>query len=98
MAKGCSNNTYEEARKQRLEENKKRFEDLGISRISKSLTEITSSAKKTPHHLPKRKPNNTNIEVEPTRASRARKPVPSCREDLMMGIQTPQRRKRKKHD
>ncbi|KAL2317350.1 hypothetical protein Fmac_031226 [Flemingia macrophylla] len=26
MAKGCSNNTYEEARKQRLEENKKRFE------------------------------------------------------------------------
>ncbi|KAL2317357.1 hypothetical protein Fmac_031233 [Flemingia macrophylla] len=96
MAKGCSNNTYEEARKQRLEENKKRFEDLGISRISKNLTEITSSAKKTLHHLPKRKPKNTNIEVEPRRSSRARKPVPSYREDVGIDIQPLRKRSRSK--
>ncbi|CAL9244057.1 unnamed protein product, partial [Arabidopsis halleri] len=36
---------YEEARKLRLQENHKRFQDLGISQISKTLTQIT---KKTP--------------------------------------------------
>ncbi|XP_029124522.1 putative B3 domain-containing protein At5g58280 [Cajanus cajan] len=92
MAKGCSNNEYEKARKQRLEENKKRFEDLGISRISKNLTEITSSAKKTLHHLPKLKPKKTNGEVEPRRSSRVRNPVPSYREDV--SIDLPPLRKR----
>ncbi|KAK7385634.1 hypothetical protein VNO78_31382 [Psophocarpus tetragonolobus] len=95
MAKGCINNTYEEARKQRLEENKKRFQDLGISRISKNLTEVTSSAKKkTPHHLPKLTPKKTNIKVEvvPRRSSRVRNPVCSYREDV--SIDLPPLRKR----
>ncbi|XP_022637751.1 uncharacterized protein LOC106764146 [Vigna radiata var. radiata] len=82
MAKRRTNNTYEDARKQRLEENKKRFEDLGILRISKNLTEITSSAKKTRHHVPKLKSKKSNTEVEPRRSSRVRNPVPSYREDV----------------
>ncbi|KAL2665098.1 hypothetical protein GLYMA_02G237500v4 [Glycine max] len=92
MAKGCSNNTYEEARKQRLEENKKRFEDLGISRISKNLTEIASSAKKKLRHVPKQKTKKTNVEVEPRRSSRVRNPVRSYREDV--NIDLPPLRKR----
>ncbi|RZC82615.1 hypothetical protein C5167_045395 [Papaver somniferum] len=49
MAKGtCDNNSYEEARKQRLEENKKRFEDLGIAKITKTLSEFTKMGKESP--------------------------------------------------
>ncbi|KAL9316441.1 hypothetical protein ACSQ67_017442 [Phaseolus vulgaris] len=92
MAKSRTSNTYEEARKQRLEENKKRFEDLGISRISKNLNEITSSAKKRQHHVPKPKPKNTNGEVEPRRSSRVRNPVASYQEDV--SIHLPALRKR----
>ncbi|XP_047177220.1 putative B3 domain-containing protein At5g58280 isoform X3 [Vigna umbellata] len=92
MRKGGTINTYEEARKQRLEENKKRFEDLGISRISKNLTEITSSAKKSGHHVHKLKPKKSNGEVEPRRSSRVRNPVPSYREDV--SIHLPALRKR----
>ncbi|KAK7372246.1 hypothetical protein VNO80_05620 [Phaseolus coccineus] len=92
MAKGRTSNTYEEARKQRLEENKKRFEDLGISRISKNLTEITSSAKKREHHVPKLQPKKTNGEVEPRRSSRVRNPVASYQEDV--SIHLPALRKR----
>ncbi|CAI0415678.1 unnamed protein product, partial [Linum tenue] len=36
-------NTYEEARKQRVEENRKRFKDLGISDLSKSLSKTSNS-------------------------------------------------------
>ncbi|KAI3987069.1 hypothetical protein MKX01_036859 [Papaver californicum] len=32
-----ANNSYEEARKQRLEENKRRFQDLGVAKIAESL-------------------------------------------------------------
>ncbi|KAG2391406.1 putative B3 domain-containing protein [Vigna angularis] len=92
MRKGGTINTYEEARKQRLEENKKRFEDLGISRISKNLTEITSSAKKSGHHVHKPKPKKSNGEVEPRQSSRVRNPVPSYREDV--SIHLPALRKR----
>ncbi|CAL0315679.1 unnamed protein product [Lupinus luteus] len=91
MAKGCANNTYEEARKQRLEENKKRFEDLGISKISKNLTEVTTPVKKTHHHLPKSK-SKTNDVVEPRRSSRVRNPITSYSEDV--GIDLPTLRKR----
>ncbi|CAK8537976.1 unnamed protein product [Lathyrus sativus] len=81
MAKGCSSNNYEEARKLRLEENKKRFEDLGISTISKKLTEIASPAKKSANRLytPKSK---AIVVVEPRRSSRARNPVPSYSEEF----------------
>ncbi|CAJ1970787.1 unnamed protein product [Sphenostylis stenocarpa] len=92
MAKGCTSNSYEDARKQRLEENKKRFEDLGISRISKNLTEITRSAKKKLHDTPKLKPKKRDDEVERRRSSRVRNPVPSYREDV--SIHLPSLRKR----
>ncbi|KAI3934735.1 hypothetical protein MKW92_028205 [Papaver armeniacum] len=49
MAKGtCDNISYEEARKQRLEENKKRFQDLGIAKITKTLSEVTKMGKESP--------------------------------------------------
>ncbi|OIW04418.1 hypothetical protein TanjilG_32610 [Lupinus angustifolius] len=91
MAKGCANNTYEEARKQRLEENKKRFEDLGISKISKTLTEVTTPVKKTHHHLPKSKSKSNDL-VEPRRSSRTRNPIASYSEEA--GIDLPTLRKR----
>ncbi|EEF29041.1 DNA binding protein, putative [Ricinus communis] len=47
VADNGNSNTYEEARKLRLKENKKRFEDLGISKISKSLSNLTTPEKKT---------------------------------------------------
>ncbi|WJX94596.1 hypothetical protein P8452_75999 [Trifolium repens] len=81
MAKGCSSNNYEEARKQRLEENKKRFEDLGISKISKILTKVTSPAKKSQNRLPRLK-LKTNDEVEPRRSSRPRNQVTSYTEEF----------------
>ncbi|KAK2409549.1 AP2/B3 transcriptional factor family protein [Trifolium repens] len=81
MAKGCSSNNYEEARKQRLEENKKRFEDLGISKISKFLTKVTSPAKKSLNRLPRLK-LKTNDEVEPRRSSRPRNQVTSYTEEF----------------
>ncbi|MED6196105.1 hypothetical protein PIB30_044165 [Stylosanthes scabra] len=90
MAKGCTNNDYEEARKQRLEENKKRFEDLGISTISKNLSEIASSVKKSPHRSPKPK-SKSDVVVEPRRSSRVRNPV-TYSEDV--GIELPTFRKR----
>ncbi|KAJ7964340.1 B3 domain-containing protein [Quillaja saponaria] len=80
MAKGCSNNTYEEARKKRLEENKKKFEDLGITNISKNMTDLTNSGKKTSHFLPKLK-SKSNIVAEPRRSSRVRNPVVTYRDD-----------------
>ncbi|XP_057442111.1 putative B3 domain-containing protein At5g58280 isoform X2 [Lotus japonicus] len=97
MAKGCTtNNTYEEARKQRLEENKKRFQDLGISRISKNLTEIASAAKKTPKtppRLPKLKSNIDGV-VEPRRSSRVRNPVTTYREDVNADLPSLRKRSR----
>ncbi|KAI3874677.1 hypothetical protein MKX03_015154 [Papaver bracteatum] len=51
MSKGTcdtDNNSYEEARKQRLEENKKRFQDLGIAKITKTLSEVTKIGKESP--------------------------------------------------
>ncbi|CAL5189830.1 unnamed protein product [Lathyrus oleraceus] len=91
MAKGSSSNNYEEARKLRLEENKKRFEDLGISTISKTLIEIASPAKKSANRLYRPK-SKTIVVVEPRRSSRARNPVPSYREEF--GTDLPNLRKR----
>ncbi|KAI4307768.1 hypothetical protein L6164_030917 [Bauhinia variegata] len=90
MAKGRNANTYEEARKQRLEENKKRFEDLGISKISKGLTEATSPVKKTVQHLRKVKSKSNDV-MELRRSSRTRNPV-SYHENV--GIDLPRFRKR----
>jgi len=83
MAKGCSttSNKYEAAKEQRIEENKKRFEDLGISKISKTLNEIARPTKKSMNRLfnPKSK---TNVVLEPRHSSRARNSIPSYAETL----------------
>ncbi|XP_058748004.1 putative B3 domain-containing protein At5g58280 [Vicia villosa] len=91
MAKGSASNNYEEARKLRLEENKKRFQDLGILTISKKLTEIASPAKKSANHIYRPK-SKTIVVAEPRRSSRARNPVPSYREEF--GTDLPNLRKR----
>ncbi|KAJ7964338.1 B3 domain-containing protein [Quillaja saponaria] len=93
MAKGCSNNTYEEARKKRLEENKKKFEDLGITNISKNMTDLTNSGKKTSHFLPKLK-SKSNIVAEPRRSSRVRNPVVTYRDDVGIDLQPLRKRSR----
>ncbi|XP_065847175.1 putative B3 domain-containing protein At5g58280 [Euphorbia lathyris] len=69
-------NTYEEARKQRLDENKKRFQDLGITDISKSLSKLSTPEKKARQRLLKSKEV-----VEPRRSARARAAI-SYRDDV----------------
>ena len=95
MAKGCSttSNKNEAAREQRLEENKKRFEDLGILKISKTLNKIASPAKKSTNRLFRPK-SKTNVVMEPMRSSRARNSVPSYVEEF--GTDLPHLRKRSK--
>ncbi|XP_065882161.1 putative B3 domain-containing protein At5g58280 [Euphorbia lathyris] len=78
-AENGNSNTYEEARKQRLDENKKRFQDLGILDISKSLSKLSTPEKK--QRLLKPKAANTEI-VEPRRSSRARTTVTSYADEL----------------
>ncbi|KAA8543627.1 hypothetical protein F0562_021627 [Nyssa sinensis] len=86
-------NNYEEVRKQRLLDNKKRFEDLGILKISKSLSDLTNSKKKS--QQPHTKLISRNVySLEPRRSSRARNPVPSYREVIDTDI--PSLRKRSK--
>ncbi|PSR95005.1 B3 domain-containing protein [Actinidia chinensis var. chinensis] len=86
-------NDYEEARKQRVEDNKKRFEDLGILKISKSLSELRSSERK-PVQRPAKPKTESVYATEPRRSSRARNPVPSYRDDV--GIELPSLRRRSK--
>eukprot|EP00257_Ricinus_communis_P023391 XP_015583363.1 putative B3 domain-containing protein At5g58280 [Ricinus communis] len=93
VADNGNSNTYEEARKLRLKENKKRFEDLGISKISKSLSNLTTPEKKTKQHLPKPKPAATGV-LEPRRSTRTRNAVTSYSDD--MDIDLPPLRKRYK--
>ncbi|KAI3986510.1 hypothetical protein MKX01_021566 [Papaver californicum] len=45
MAQG---NSYEEARKQRLEDNKRRFQELGVSKIANSLSDVIKKKNKIP--------------------------------------------------
>lgn len=44
MAQG---NSYEEARKQRLEDNKRRFQELGVLKIANSLSDVINEKNKT---------------------------------------------------
>ncbi|KAH9668483.1 putative B3 domain-containing protein [Citrus sinensis] len=88
-------NTYEEARKKRLEENSQRLQELGIEKISKTLSQLSKSVKKSPQaqrHLPKFKSESVISIVEPRRSSRARNSVVSYRDDL--DIDLPPLRKR----
>ncbi|XP_043715377.1 B3 domain-containing protein Os05g0481400 [Telopea speciosissima] len=85
-------NTYEESRKRRLQDNQKRFEDLGILKISKSLSEVTNSVKKSPQHRAKPKPNRSIDMLELRRSSRARNLVPSYSDAPDIGLPTPRKR------
>ncbi|CAN6696385.1 unnamed protein product [Malus baccata var. baccata] len=84
--------TYEEARNQRLEENKRKFQDLGISSISKTLTHLTASPNKTQHRVSKPKARNACLDIEPRRSSRQRNSVQTYRDDV--DIDLPPLRKR----
>ncbi|XP_057955011.1 putative B3 domain-containing protein At5g58280 isoform X2 [Malania oleifera] len=86
MANDCITNTYEEARKQRLQDNKKRFEDLGILKISKSLSDLANSGKKSKKHVAKSK-STTAYTLEPRRSSRVRNPVSSYCEEVHISLQ-----------
>ncbi|XP_008803014.2 B3 domain-containing protein Os05g0481400 isoform X1 [Phoenix dactylifera] len=70
-------NSYEEIRRQRIQENLKHLEDLGISKISQCLLEVAKCEYKLLkcHASPKSKKNLEMTELR--RSSRARNPVPS---------------------
>lgn len=74
--------SYEDARRQRLEENKKRMQDLGLADLSKSLSNGVA-ASKTPLHPRQVKPRmpRETVFVELRRSSRvASNPAPDYRE------------------
>ncbi|KAI3954651.1 hypothetical protein MKW98_019782 [Papaver atlanticum] len=81
-------NSYEEARKQRLEENRRRFQDLGVDKIVKSLTPVANPK-------PKAKPKSTTAApVDPDlvrRSSRPRNSATSYAEEFIKD--RPQRKK-----
>ncbi|KAI5321503.1 hypothetical protein L3X38_030574 [Prunus dulcis] len=88
-------NTYEEARNQRLEENKRKFQDLGISNISKTLTHLTASPNKSQQRVSRPKAKNTCFDLEPRRSSRQRNPIQSYRDDVDVGLPTLRKGSRK---
>ncbi|PQQ02336.1 titin homolog isoform X2 [Prunus yedoensis var. nudiflora] len=88
-------NTYEEARNQRLEENKRKFQDLGISNISKTLTHLTASPNKSQQRVSRPKAKNTCFDLEPRRSSRQRNPIQSYRDDVDIGLPTLRKGSRK---
>lgn len=90
-------NSYEEVRRQRVLDNKKRFEDLGILNISKNLSDITKSEKKSDYKTELRRVRQKANDVymsEPRRSARARNPVPTYRDEI--DIELPSLRKRSK--
>ncbi|KAL7113787.1 hypothetical protein ACP275_04G080900 [Erythranthe tilingii] len=95
MTNESSATAYEEARKQRLLENQKRFEDLGLLKLSKNLSNLKKPEKSQNRHV-RSKPAD-NFLIEPRRSSRARNPVPSYRDDVDVGLGgLPSSRKRSK--
>ncbi|XP_073009073.1 B3 domain-containing protein Os05g0481400-like isoform X1 [Typha latifolia] len=74
--------SYEEARKKRVLENLKHLEDLGISKISKSLLEVAKCEYKLlkTHTSPRSRKKFEITEVR--RSSRARNPAPSYRDEV----------------
>ncbi|CAD5192171.1 unnamed protein product [Musa acuminata subsp. malaccensis] len=77
-------NSYEELRRQRVKQNLKHLEELGISRISKSLLEVAKCEHKLlkPRASPKMKKIFGKMEIR--RSSRARNLVPSYRDQVRM--------------
>lgn len=90
-------NSYEEVRRQRVLDNKKRFEDLGILNISKNLSDISKSEKKSDYKTELRRVRQKANDVymsEPRRSARARNPVPTYRDEI--DIELPSLQKRSK--
>eukprot|EP00268_Persea_americana_P003592 TRINITY_DN11089_c0_g1_i5.p1 TRINITY_DN11089_c0_g1~~TRINITY_DN11089_c0_g1_i5.p1 ORF type:complete len:296 (-),score=70.35 TRINITY_DN11089_c0_g1_i5:263-1150(-) len=75
-----NNSSYEEARKQRLQENLKRFQALGIMNISKSLSQVTNSSKKSELSIVKTKSKISLENLELRRSSRERVVIPTYQE------------------
>ncbi|CAN4102157.1 unnamed protein product [Withania somnifera] len=95
MENDNSTNSYEEARRQRVLDNKKRFEDLGILNISKNLSDLTKSEKKSVYKTELRQGRQKANDVymsEPRRSSRLRNPVPSYRDEIDMELPSSQKR------
>ncbi|XP_026458892.1 B3 domain-containing protein Os05g0481400-like [Papaver somniferum] len=87
MAKGPSNNPYEEARKQRLEENMRRFQELGVAKFVNSLKEevINIKKKSLPKHQVKVKKTTINP-PGPLRCSTRPRAEASYVEDLRLHL------------
>ncbi|XP_009793972.1 putative B3 domain-containing protein At5g58280 [Nicotiana sylvestris] len=89
MANENGTTSYEEVRRQRVLDNKKRFEDLGILSISKNLSDLAKSEKKSDKKYEvtrvRQKANDVYM-LEPRRSGRARNPVPSYRDDVDMEL------------
>ncbi|KAF5199381.1 B3 domain-containing protein [Thalictrum thalictroides] len=85
--------SYEEVRKQRVEENKRRLEELGILSLSKSLSDSTKPLQKSPKSKSK-KSNTKSNPVEVRRSSRERNSVASYADEF--SIELPCERKRSK--
>nr|KAJ0185068.1 hypothetical protein LSAT_V11C900461840 [Lactuca sativa] len=93
MAEEITSNSYEEARKQQLLENQKRFEELGILKITKSLSDISKSEKKSKQQREvKLKIRNSPI-TEPRRSTRERNPIVSYHDDVDIGLPSVRRSK-----
>ncbi|XP_074574711.1 B3 domain-containing protein Os05g0481400 [Curcuma longa] len=75
-------NSYEELRRQRVQENLKHLEELGISQISKCLLEVAKCEQKIlkPRASPKIKRKNATVEIR--RSSRVRNIVPSYHDQV----------------
>ncbi|XP_076950788.1 putative B3 domain-containing protein At5g58280 [Bidens hawaiensis] len=92
MAEAIALNSYEEARKQQLVENQKRFEDLGILKISKTLSDLSKSDNKSKQLQAKPKIRNGPV-IESRRSTRARNPIVSYQDDVDIGLPTIRRSK-----
>nr|XP_043638290.1 putative B3 domain-containing protein At5g58280 [Erigeron canadensis] len=91
MGEEITSNSYEEARKRQLLENKKRFEDLGILNISKSLSALSNSDKKSKQCEAKPKLRNAPV-TEPRRSTRTRNPIVTYQDEVNVRFSTVRRR------
>ncbi|CAN1255315.1 Putative B3 domain-containing protein At5g58280 [Linum perenne] len=97
VSEAVTDNTYEEARKQRLEENRKRFQDLGISDLTRSISKISNSPtanSKQRQPKPRSKPAAALDEFQPRRSSRARNLIVSYVDDFQADLDLSAKRRR----
>ncbi|CAN6469510.1 unnamed protein product [Victoria cruziana] len=91
-------NSYEDARNRRLQENLKRFQELGISGISESLLEVVKAETDSVQHKPRPKQKTDPEILGLRRSSRvAKNPVPIYREADTDPSQYFQRRSSRRH-